>query len=172
MGPFVAIDFETADRHRDSACAVALVRVEGGEIARREVRLIRPPRSAFENTSIHGIAWEHVASCPTFGGVWPDLVPMLDGTSFLAAHNSPFDRGVLEACCAAAGLAAPRLPWRCTVQMARAAWRLYPTRLPDVCRHLGLPLEHHDPMSDAEACARIVVAAGAALATRSAGAVG
>src|SRR5205085_9653487 len=45
--PFVAIDFETADHGRDSACAVALVRVERGRIVRRETRRIRPPRSRF-----------------------------------------------------------------------------------------------------------------------------
>jgi hypothetical protein len=29
----------------------------------------------------------------------------------------------------------------------------------DVCRHLRIPLRHHDAGSDAEACARIVIAA-------------
>ncbi|MFA5187667.1 MAG: exonuclease, partial [Patescibacteria group bacterium] len=34
-----------------------------------------------------------------------------------------------------------------------------PTKLPDVCRRLKIPLNHHDAASDAEACARIVMAA-------------
>lgn len=41
---FVAIDFETADQGADSACAVGLVKVEGGRIVRSESHLIRPPR--------------------------------------------------------------------------------------------------------------------------------
>ena len=45
------------------------------------------------------------------------------------------------------------------VRLARAQWRIYPTALPDVCRHLRIPLRHHDAKSDAEACARIVLAA-------------
>jgi DNA polymerase-3 subunit epsilon len=45
------------------------------------------------------------------------------------------------------------------MQLARQTWRIYPTRLPDVCARLGLALRHHDPASDAEACARIVIAA-------------
>ena len=32
---FVAIDFETADRYRDSACALAMVRVESGKIVHK-----------------------------------------------------------------------------------------------------------------------------------------
>jgi DNA polymerase-3 subunit epsilon len=87
---------------------------------------------------------------------------VLDGARYLVAHNAAFDRGVLRACCEASQLPAPRLPFRCTVQIARATWRLFPTRLPDVCRYLGIPLEHHQALSDAEACARIVLAAEAA----------
>jgi DNA polymerase III epsilon subunit-like protein len=44
---FVAIDFETADYGRDSACAVAVVRVEGLAIVDRAHYYIRPPRSRF-----------------------------------------------------------------------------------------------------------------------------
>ena len=42
--------------------------------------------------------------------------------------------------------------------MARRAWNLRPTKLPDVCRHLGITLNHHDALSDALACAKIVIA--------------
>lgn len=159
--PFVAIDFETADNGRDSACAVALVRVEGGELVDRVVRLIRPPRREFLFTHIHGIHWARVAREPCFGELWPSLAGLARGARFFAAHNAPFDRSVLHACCAAAGLEAPALPFLDTVQVARTTWSLKPTTLPDVCRHLAIPLRHHDPASDAEACARIVIAAGA-----------
>ena len=39
------------------------------------------------------------------------------------------------------------------------AMGIRPTKLPDVCRRLGIPLLHHDAASDATACARIVLAA-------------
>jgi DNA polymerase-3 subunit epsilon len=58
---FVAIDFETADRHRDSACALAMVRVESGEIVKTEHRLIKPPRMYFEFTYIYNIMCDMVA---------------------------------------------------------------------------------------------------------------
>jgi DNA polymerase-3 subunit epsilon len=156
---FVAIDFETADYGQDSACAVALVRVQDGRIVDRACRLIRPPRREFVFSYIHGITWTDVAGEPTFRDVWPHLTHLVDGAEFLAAHNAPFDRGVLRACCAAANLRPPVLGFECTVRLARAAWGIYPTKLPDVCRHLRIPLRHHDAASDAEACARIVIAA-------------
>jgi DNA polymerase-3 subunit epsilon len=156
---FVALDFETADQGRDSACSIALVRVEGRTIVQREHRLIRPPRRTFVFTSIHGISWSQVADAPTFGELWPQLAPLLAGARFIAAHNASFDAGVMRACCEHAALPPPALPYLCTVKLARDTWNLRPTKLPDVCRHLGLALRHHDALSDAEACAAIVMAA-------------
>ncbi len=158
--PFVAIDFETADHGRDSACAVALVRVENHQIVARRYELIRPPRRSFLFSWVHGITWDDVAGKPTFAECWPGLCDLLDGARFLAAHNSGFDRSVLRACCTTAGLDEPDLPFLCTVKLARDTWALYPTKLPNVCAHLKIPLVHHDPVSDAEACARIVIEAG------------
>lgn len=160
--PFVAIDFETADHQPDSACAVGLVRVEGLRVVRREVVLLRPPRPHILFTHVHGITREMVAGAPTFAEAWPRLAQLLDGAAFLAAHNAPFDRRVLGACCAAAGHPTPDLSFVCTVQLARRRWGMRPANLPSVCRRLGIGLMHHDPGSDAEACARIVIAAHAA----------
>jgi DNA polymerase-3 subunit epsilon len=157
--PFVAIDFETADHGSDSACAVGLVRVEELKVVRRETVLIRPPRPHIVFSYLHGITWPMVKDAPVFKDVWTQLVPMLDGATFLAAHNAPFDRRVLATCCTAAGLAVPALPFVCTVQIARRKWAMRPANLPAVCRRLGIGLIHHNPGSDAEACARIVIAA-------------
>jgi DNA polymerase-3 subunit epsilon len=156
---FVAVDFETADRGSDSACAVALVRVEQLQIAERRACLLRPPRRYFQFTYVHGITWDDVADQPTFAECWPELSRMVEGAEFLAAHNAFFDRNVLGTCCRGAGLPPPELPFQCTMQLARRTWGIRPTRLTDVCARLGIPLKHHDPASDAEACARIVIAA-------------
>ena len=70
---FVAIDFETADHGPDSACAVGLVRVSGTTIVKRKYYLIRPTRSSFFFTPVHGITWEHVQRKPTFEALWPRI---------------------------------------------------------------------------------------------------
>jgi len=157
---FVSLDFETASCDADSACALGVVAVEGSRIVRRRRWLMRPPSRHFEFTYVHGITWSMVANKPTFAELWPEVRSEMQGAQFLAAHNASFDRDVLDACCRRAGLRAPRLPYLCTVQLARRAWHLYPTKLPDVCGFLGIELAHHEALSDAEACARIVLAAG------------
>jgi DNA polymerase-3 subunit epsilon len=159
MPSFVALDFETANHNADSACAVGLVRVQDGEVVGRDVWLIRPPSPRFVFTYIHGITWTDVAAAPTFGELWPELKARLKGVRFIAAHNAAFDRGVLRACCRTYGIPAPSRPFVCTVQLARRTWGVFPTRLPDVCRHLGIELNHHEALSDAHACAQIVLRA-------------
>lgn len=159
MSTFAAIDFETANQDRFSACAVGIVVASGGRIVAREQFLIRPPGSYFCFTYIHGLAWRDVESAPDFGMLWPRLRRHLRRVDFLAAHNASFDRGVLNACCELAKVEPPRLPFVCTVSLARAWWSIYPTKLPRVCSELGIPLRHHEALSDAEACARIVLRA-------------
>jgi len=156
---FAAIDFETADHGADSACAIGVVRVEGLRIVARQKVLLRPPRQRILFSWLHGITWDMVKDAPGFADAWPRLMPLLDGVTFLAAHNAPFDRKVLSACCEAGGISPPVHPFFCTVQLARRHWGLKPNDLASVCRRLGIGLVHHDPLSDAEASARIIIAA-------------
>ena len=159
MTTFAAIDFETADRGYDSACAVGAVLVRDGRIDGTYHQLIRPPRKRFDFTHIHGLTWNDVRGSPTFGEMWSDLRDFMDTAEFLVAHNAAFDKSVLHACCRASDVAPPRQAFRCTVKMARARWKLESARLPVVCKHLGIPLDHHNALSDAEACAKIAISA-------------
>lgn len=163
---FVALDFETANPQRDSACAVAAVRVEAGRITGSVASYLRPQgpgawsRAYFHprHSQIHGITPATVAQAPTLRQLWPQLSQLFAGASFLVAHNAPFDRSVLEASCASVGLRPPQLPFVCTVQLSRRCLQLPSARLPVVARHLGIPLDHHDALSDATACARVALA--------------
>jgi DNA polymerase-3 subunit epsilon len=159
MQRFAAIDFETADYGPDSACALAVVQGEGRRIVGTSSYLIRPPRREFAFTWLHGISWRDVADQPTFAELWPRLQRELAGVDVLVAHNAAFDRGVLHACCQRAKVEPPPHDFHCTVKIARHVWGLRPANLPAVCRHLGIPLDHHRAESDATACARIFIAA-------------
>lgn len=156
---FLAIDFETANQSRDSACSVGLVRVENAKIVHQSVHLIRPPYRDFIFTYIHGISWSDVAREPDFKALWKVISPLFKGIGYLAAHNASFDSSVLRACTQRYGISTPDLPFTCSMKLARSQWELRPTKLPDVCRHLGIELKHHDALSDALACAQIVMAA-------------
>jgi DNA polymerase-3 subunit epsilon len=155
---FLAIDFETASYSSDSACAIGLVRVNGTEIASQKHFLIKPPSRSFAFTHIHGITWKQVEREPTFGELWPELVPFFEDIDFVVAHNVGFDRKVLASCCELYDIALPTYKYQCTVQLARKELGIFPTNLPAVCNRLKIELKHHDAMSDALACAKIAMA--------------
>jgi DNA polymerase III subunit epsilon len=155
----VAIDFETANRQPNSACALGIVQIEDRTIVHEEVFLIRPPSYHFEFTKIHGIMWCDVAQAPTFQQVWTQIEDRIASADALVAHNASFDRRVLYACCDLYRIPHPTQQFFCTVALARERWNLYPTKLPDVCRYLNISLNHHQALSDARACAEIAIAA-------------
>ncbi len=161
-GPtIIAIDFETANQAQNSACQLGLVRVENWQVVAAKAWLIRPPSDEFMFTDIHGLTWDHVRDSPDFGALWPEVTPLIEGANFMAAHNAPFDRGVLRAICHDHAIAPPTEPFLDTVIIARQVWNIFPTKLNLVCKHLGIPLQHHEALSDANACAQILIRANA-----------
>jgi DNA polymerase-3 subunit epsilon len=159
---FVAIDFETANKHTTSACSIGLTKVVRGRVADSRAFLIRPPTDEFGyyETRVHGLRWRDCKNSPTFGELWPEILPWFDGIRFLAAHNAPFDRRVLRACCDHYGLMMPDLPFVDTVKLAKRTWQQPKNSLDVVSARLGIELNHHDAESDAHACAQIIIHAG------------
>ena len=154
---FVALDFETANNAPSSACAIGLVRFRRGEVVAELKSLIRPRDRFFLYTDVHGIRSRDVATAPTFAQLWPRCVAFLDGAQVFVAHNMSFDRRVLEACCAQAGLQAPLGQYLCTLGLARRTLGS-PAGLAVVCEKLAIPLDHHEPLSDARACGHVMLA--------------
>jgi DNA polymerase III subunit epsilon len=159
-----AIDFETASYQSSSAIAIGISRIEDGRIAETKSWLFRPPGSGIYIrkawSDIHGITADHLIDKPGFPGVWPEIVGYFENAKILLAHNARFDRNVLHGTAEHYGIRLPTFDWLCTVKVARQAFPGLPNyKLPTVSAHLGIPLDHHDPASDAEACARIYLSA-------------
>lgn len=156
---FTAIDFETATGRRDSACAVGIVVVEGGEIADRFYSLIQPPNNYYwrKNIRIHGIRPSDTLTAPTFEAVYPELRSRLRGR-VVVAHNETFDRSVLRRAMEYYGLWYGDLDlpdrWECTLKIYRRKG-FRPCKLSDCCRCMGIDLNHHEALSDAMACAQL-----------------
>ncbi len=159
---FTAIDFETANSKRGSVCAVGLAKVRHGVVVDSESWLIRPPHSvsvfAPRNIEVHGIRPADVRRAPH----WPESLQRIlafAGDDPFVAHNASFDRSVLRGACTESGIAAPEVPFHCSVELARRLLGLESHRLPHVAKALGLgAFRHHDAGSDAEICAAAVVA--------------
>lgn len=157
---FVALDFETANNDRASACAIGLVRVENGEIVAKEMKLINPDAHfAWFCINVHGLTEEHVADAPLFHEVWEELTPLLKDAEFIVAHNASFDKSVLHKCCERYRIAPPHHNITCSIKAAKSLCKLPSYKLNKVCAHLDIELNHHEALSDATACAEIMIRA-------------
>ena len=166
---WVAIDFETATREANSACALGLAVVRDGRVMRTESWLIQPPFNEYEyrNTLVHGLSSEDTALAPDFAEVWWEVAPLL-AEGPLLAHNAPFDIRVLRALIASHELTAPSYEYVCTVAFARRAFPDLRRHTLDVmCDHCGIALMHHDAASDAAACANLALSCAQAAGTSS-----
>lgn len=155
------LDFETANNHPESACSIGFVVFEDGVILHEGIHLIKPhpQHGYFEpfNISIHGIHPEEVENALDFEALWPTLLPWFRD-SLLVAHNAMFDMGVLNALIKFYGISKPLVTYIDTVEIARRVWPYLPNhRLNTVCEHLGIPLDHHEALSDARGSALILM---------------
>ena len=157
---FIAMDFETANAARHSACSIALVFVQDSQIVGKYYSLLRPDTDFhWRNIQVHGIKPEMVENAPTFAEIWPDLAPYFQASHLIVAHNAPFDNSVLKGCLDYYGFSEAHYQSICTVRSSR---KLFPDfenhRLNTVCEHLGIDLEnHHDALEDSLACANILL---------------
>lgn len=161
MMRFIALDFETANEKRNSPCAIGMVRVEGHTVTDRYYTLIKPepPRFSPWNIKIHGITPGAVANAPTFDALWPDILAFINGDP-VVAHNASFDMSVLRYTLDQYNLAYPDIPYFCSVIAAKKTFpHLSNHRLNTVSHHIGFNFHHHNALEDAEACARVVLAA-------------
>ncbi len=158
---FTAIDFETANRRSDSACQLAAVVVEAGNIVDQRCWLIRPRPFYFSgfNIQIHGIRPEDVEQEPEFADLWPEIQAFL-GDRCLVAHNAAFDIKVLTACLQTHRLTLPPLRFTCTRLIAKQTWPQWGRYgLKPVSDRLGIRFQHHDALEDSLACAKVLLAA-------------
>lgn len=162
---FTAVDFETANSFRESACSIGLVKVSDGVVVDRASWLIRPGAGYDEflewNTKIHGIYASDVTDARQWADQLDELVAFV-GSDPLVAHNASFDMAVIKASSAAARVETPDFAYACSLQIARRTYDLDSYRLPVAAAAAGFEsFAHHDALADAEACAAIVIDAAA-----------
>ena len=89
---FVAIDFETANEDRGSACEIGLVRFSGGQAVDRFQSLIYQDYFNPFNVSLHGITEKQVARAPAFDDVWAEAENFKGCFACNCGHSSHFGR--------------------------------------------------------------------------------
>jgi DNA polymerase-3 subunit epsilon len=159
MDNFVSIDFETATGYSYSACAVGIVEVQNGRIIEEFYSLIQPPKNEYwwQNINVHKIRPADTLCEKTFDEIFPELISRINGKT-IVAHNESFDRNVLKRSMSYYGLNYHdfNLPekWECTMKIYRKKG-FRSVSLSACCNVLNISLNHHNAMSDAQACAKL-----------------
>ncbi len=156
MAIYIALDFETSGPRGYSACSIGLAKFENGKLIDEFSSLIRPPSSRIMFTNIHGLRWKDLKDAPDFPSVWQEISTFMRGADYLAAHNAPFDKRVLFSCCEYYNQTKPNQPFLCTLKGARQALAITAYNLQAVSDYFGFELNHHEALSDARNCGRIL----------------
>ena len=160
MSDFVAVDLETATSSHNSSCAIGIAVVQRGEITHTEEWLIRPPENHYEdiNIRIHGITAEQTENSPNFPEVW-ELVQSFIGNSLVVAHSAASaDMSFIRKSSNHYDFTPPNFHYVCSRDMARLMWpNRLSYRLKDLSKEFEIELNHHDPVSDAKAAAKLAL---------------
>ena len=161
---YLALDFETGNASRLSACALGVSIFEDNTLVAEQTTLIKPPAQVgkfhWGNVRVNHIKESMVVDAPTFDEVWQGAIAELAEGSVLVCHNAVFDTAVLCACLAHYHLPVPECRYVCTVKVAQRVWpQLQNHKLDTVSQALGIDLNHHEAGSDARAAGLILQAA-------------
>ena len=99
-----------------------------------------------------------VKDAPFFGEIWSDIREMIEETEAIVAHNAAFDISVLRACINMESIRASIPQHYCTVKLSKQKLDyLINHKLNTVCNHFDIELDHHEALSDARGCAKIML---------------
>lgn len=156
---FIALDFETANSNRHSACSIGVVKVEDFKVVSKKSFLIKPKDNYFDwrNTEIHGINHDMVKDEPEFDIIYDNLKDDFEKYPIIA-HNASFDMSVLRRTLDLYNIPYPTTLYSCTYQLSKKVYKnLLSYKLNSICDFLKIDLIHHDALSDANACAEIAI---------------
>ncbi len=155
---FTFIDVETTGLSPRSArvCEVAAVSFRGAQRVGTLAELVNPGSPIPPEVSrIHGITDSMVRNSPSFGGVAPRLLDMLE-SSVLVAHNAEFDLGFLREELSRVGMRLPDLPVVDTLAIAKRNWKFQSNRLGSIAAELNISNEGwHRALADVEMTRKI-----------------
>lgn len=157
---FVAIDFETANNQRASACSLALTVVRDNKVVDEFYSLINPETDFnYRNVNIHGIHESDVSKAPTFPEIWPLIKQFFTKDQLVVAHNNSFDNSVLSRSLMRYGLTVPIYKTLDTVKTCKYLFPEFKNhKLNTICANLGIRLHHHhNALDDSLACANILI---------------
>lgn len=154
---YIAIDFETANKKRVSACAIGIVFIKDYKIAHNVSFKIKPQNtekfSAF-HTSLHGICQDDVDPWEHFDELWENELSKYLNDNLIVFHNASMDLSVLKNLFEYYNIGNFDISYIDTMQLAEKIGQ--PKKLEYLAAKFEIKIKKlHDPVSDAKTCALI-----------------
>jgi len=164
---YIAIDFETANQFKNSACSIGLVRFIDGKEAGSVSQLIHPAKMYFIQEwtdQIHHISYKDVENMPYFPEVWNTIaMPFINETPGLplVAHNgNTFDMNVIRGCCDYFNMDYPNLSYFDSLYVAQKTWPEFEShKLTFLGENFGIDYLAHDALEDSRTCGIVIAKA-------------
>ncbi|MCM4161272.1 hypothetical protein FHG64_06370 [Antarcticibacterium flavum] len=154
---YIAIDFETANKNRVSACAIGLVFIKDYKIAHKVSFNIKPPiteKFSPFHINLHGICQEDVDHWEHFDELWENELSKYLNDSLIVFHNASMDLSILKNLFKHYNISGFDISYIDTMHLAEKSGQ--PKKLEDLAAKFEIEIENlHDPVSDAKTCAFI-----------------
>ena len=153
----IAIDFETANQNRISACALGLVFIKNDRVAYQKSFHIKPPKTEkFSNRhiGIHGITAEDVDYAVTFDELWESELSKYFNKNLIIFHNASMDLSVLSNLFQYYSITNFDIEYLDTMELAEKTGN--PKKLSELADKFDIEfINKHNPEQDAKVCAYV-----------------
>ena len=153
----IAIDFETANQNRISACALGLVFIKNDRIAYQTSYHIKPPKSekfSSRNIGIHGITAEDVDYAMTFDELWESELSKYFNQNLIIFHNASMDLSVLKNLFQHYSISDYKIEYLDTMRLAEKTGN--PKKISELADKFEIEyIDKHNPEIDAKVCAYV-----------------
>ncbi len=153
----IAIDFETANQNRISACALGLVFIKDDRVAYQTSFYIKPPESEkFSNRhiGIHGITPEDVDYAMTFDELWETELSKYFNQNLIIFHNASMDLSVLKNLFQHYSISDYEIEYLDTMQLAEKSGNS--KKIAELAEKFDIEyIDKHNPEIDAKVCAYV-----------------
>ena len=154
---YIAIDFETANNSRLSACAIGLNFVKDSKVVHSSKHFIQPPSNEKflkTHTDIHGITKGDVEYAMSFKELWDFEFSKYFTDNLIVFHNASMELSILKNLFEYYEISPYKISYIDTMLFADKLG--YSKKLTDLAKTFNIEIkQHHDPESDAETCSFI-----------------
>lgn len=161
-GKYTFVDVEIPNINNDCICAVSMIVVEDQKIVLKHTELIHP-KSFFSgiNISIHHITPHDVSNKRSFREFWNQYGNYFSSEYIIIGHNVLSDINVMNRDLERWGMQFMPGFYIDTVDLALHEFYHDQVdkgdlKLNHICQKMGIPISHHDPKSDVNACLEII----------------